>query len=125
MELIEVISRWVHVGAAIVLLGGSTFIRFVLMPSAEKLPEAEHNQLRQGVMGRWKWFVMLGIGLLLATGLYNYVERMRQVPRHYHMLMGIKILLALGVFFLGSALTGLSEALAAIRRLACSSTAYS
>jgi uncharacterized membrane protein len=115
MEFIDVISRWVHVGAAIVLLGGSTFIRFVLMPSAELLPEAEHQQLRQAVMGRWKRFVMIGIGLLLASGLYNYGTSGR-VGGLYHGLMGIKMLLAVGVFFLASALTGRSARLAAIRK---------
>jgi uncharacterized membrane protein len=115
MEFIDVISRWVHVGAAIVLLGGSTFIRFVLMPAAELLPDAEHQQLRQAVMGRWKRFVMIGILLLLLTGVYNYVERDGKTPQ-YHMLMGVKMVLALGVFFLASALTGRSEGLAAIRQ---------
>lgn len=114
-QLVEVLSRWIHVGAAIVLLGGSTFIRFVLLPEAEKLPEEQHDRLRQGIIGRWKRFVMAGITLLLVTGFYNYLTR-ESIPPRYHMLMGIKILLALGVFFLGSALTGRSAGLAAIRQ---------
>jgi uncharacterized membrane protein len=114
-QIIDLLSRWVHVGAAIVLLGGSTFLRFVLMPSVQQLPEAEHQKLRQGVLGRWKRFVMFGILLLLLTGGYNYYLREGKTSQ-YHMLMGIKMLLALGVFFLGSALTGRSEGLAAIRR---------
>lgn len=115
-QIIELLSRWVHVGTAIVLLGGSVFMRFVLMPAARSLPEAEHEALRQRILGRWKRIVMIGIALLLVTGFYNYIGVDRdRVPR-YHMLMGIKILLALGVFFLASALTGRSAGLAAIRQ---------
>jgi uncharacterized membrane protein len=113
-ELIAVLSRWIHVGTAIVLLGGSIFQRFVLMPAAQPLPEAEHDQLRQRIMGRWKKIVMAGIALLLITGFYNYLS-VKHEPR-YHMFMGIKILLAFGVFFLASALTGRSAGLAGIRR---------
>ena len=114
-QLLDLIARWAHVGAAIVLLGGSTFVRFVLMPAAEKLPEPEHDLLRAGLMARWKRIVMAGITLLLVTGFYNYLSR-EGLPPQYHMLMGVKILLALGVFFLASALTGRSAGLAAIRR---------
>lgn len=114
-QLVELLSRWVHVGTAIVLLGGSVFMRFVLLPEAAKLPAEQHDQLRLGTVTRWKRFVMAGITLLLVTGFYNYLTR-ESLPPRYHMLMGIKILLALGVFFLGSALTGRSAGLAAIRQ---------
>lgn len=114
--IIAIVSRWVHVGTAIVLLGGSVFLRYVVMPSAQALPEAEHNQLRERMMGRWKRIVMIGIALLLLTGFYNYIGVDRERTGPYHMLMGIKILLALGVFFLASALTGRSAGLAGLRR---------
>lgn len=113
-ELIAVLSRWVHVGTAIVLLGGSVFQRFVVMPSARTLPEEEHKQLRERIMMRWKKFVMGGITLLIITGFYNYLSTKHAGP--YHMLMGIKILLAFGVFFLASALTGRSAGLEPIRQ---------
>lgn len=113
---VELISRWVHVGTAVVLLGGSVFLRCVVMPAARTLPDVEHDRLREQMMARWKRIVMIGIALLLVTGFYNYlgVERVK-APR-YHMLMGIKILLGFGVFFLASALTGRSAGLAGIRR---------
>lgn len=113
-ELVAVVSRWVHVGTAIVLLGGSIFQRFVLMPSARTLPEQEQQQLRERIMMRWKKYVMGGIALLLITGFYNYLTTTRPGP--YHMLMGIKILLAFGVFFLASALTGRSAGLQGLRQ---------
>lgn len=122
MEFVNIAFRWIHVGTAIVVLGGSVFMRFVLMPAAKELPDAEHDALRGRVMGRWKKFVMIGIALFLISGLYNYI--VVSIPRHkgdkdadkfYHMLLGIKMLLAFGVFFLASALTGRAKAFEGIR----------
>ncbi|MGE3315890.1 MAG: hypothetical protein AB7O26_12325 [Planctomycetaceae bacterium] len=118
LTAVEVVSRWFHVGMAIVLLGGSVFMRFVLIPAAEPMPEADHAALRERIMGRWRKFLHAGIGLLLITGVFNY---MRQIPLHkgdglYHALMGIKMLLAIAVFFLASALAGRSAAFEGLRQ---------
>jgi uncharacterized membrane protein len=114
-----VVSRWLHVGTAIVVLGGSVFMRFVLMPAAASLPEAEHEALRGRIMSRWRKIVMAGIALFLLSGFFNYL--VVAVPGHkgqglYHGLMGVKILLSLAVFFLASALTGRSKGLEGIRQ---------
>jgi len=118
--VVDILSRWVHVGTAIVILGGSVFMRFVLMPAAAQLPDEEHQALRERVMGRWRKFIMAGIMLLLLSGFYNYIAI--AIPAHkgqqgpYHMLMGIKILLAFVVFFFASALAGRSKGLEPIRQ---------
>lgn len=115
--LIDVLFRWAHVGAAVVLIGGSVFMRFVLMPAAAELPDDEHQALRQRIMQRWKRVVMLGIMLLMVSGFFNYYRKMTtsELEGLYNPLMGIKILLAFGAFFLASALTGRSPALEKIR----------
>lgn len=119
VNAVDLLSRWVHVGTAIVVVGGSVFMRFVLMPAAEELSDEQHQALRQRVLKTWQKFVMAGIALFLLSGFYNYIKV--AMPQHdgdglYHALMGIKILLALGVFFLASALTGRSPALEGIRQ---------
>ena len=119
MEALNVLFRWLHVGTAIVVLGGSVFMRFVLMPAAAELPDDQHDALRGRVVGRWKKFVMIGIALFLISGFYNYI--VVSIPKHkgdklYHPLIGTKILLAFVVFFLGSALTGRSAAFEGIRK---------
>lgn len=116
---LDVLSRWVHIGTAIAILGGSIFMRFVLMPAAAALPEEQHDALRQRVMATWRKFVGIGIGLFLLSGFYNYI--VVAVPQHrgdgrYHMLMGIKILISLAVFLLASALVGRAKAFEGIRR---------
>jgi hypothetical protein len=114
----DTISRIVHVGSVIILAGGSFFMWRVLLPSAAELPDAEHDRLRGAVMGRWKKFVHAGIALILISGFYNYA---RLAPGHkgdslYHALVGTKMLLAFGAFFLGSALVGKSKAFESLRQ---------
>ena len=64
---------------------------------------------------------MISIGLLLVSGLYNYFV----VTRHhhsgqalYHALFGVKFLLALAFFFLGSVLTGRAKVFDRLRERA-------
>ncbi len=121
MEALNIVSRVVHVATAIVVLGGSVFMRFVLMPAATQLPEEEQQALHGRIMGTWKVVVMIGIVLFLASGFYNYL--VVSLPEHrgdtlYNALMGIKILLAFGIFFLASALTGRAAAFERIRQKA-------
>lgn len=116
--IIDAVSRIVHVSTAITLVGGSVFMLLVLMPSASKLPDAQHEQLRTLVTGRWKRFVHIGVALFLASGLYNYYQA---IPNHkgdglYHGLLGTKMLLALVIFFIAAALVGRSAKLEGMRR---------
>ena len=119
MEMAAILSRWIHIGTAIVLVGGTVFLRFVLSPAAAQLAETEHAKLKELVMKSWKKYVHGGILLFLISGLYNYL--VVQAPLHkgdklYHALMGIKIILALAVFFLGSALVGRSKSFEGMRK---------
>lgn len=104
--LIPLISRWAHIGTAIVLVGGTTFFRFVVMPALD----GNHGDLVEKIRQGWKKFVHGGIALFLLSGFYNYFTAM---PLHkgdglYHMLVGTKMLLAFFVFFIASALVGRS-----------------
>lgn len=117
MLILDVLSRLVHVGTAITLVGGSLFMLIVLMPSAKELDDDAHQQLSASVVTRWKRLVHVGVLLFLVSGIYNY---MRAIPNHrgdslYHALLGTKMILALGVFFLAAALVGRSAKLQPIR----------
>ena len=118
MLIIDIVSRITHVLTAITLVGGSLFTLLVLMPAAKELADDAHNQLAASITGRWKRFVHGGVLLFLVTGFYNYF---RAIPSHkgdslYHALVGTKILLALGIFFLAAALVGRSAKLEPIRK---------
>lgn len=93
-------------------------MRFVLAPAAAQLPDDAHAKLRELIIAKWKKFIHGGIALFLVSGFYNFL--VGQVPLHrgdklYHALMGTKILLALIVFFLASAMVGRSKTFAGMR----------
>jgi uncharacterized membrane protein len=118
MLTLDVISRIVHVGTVIALIGGSAFTLLVLMPSARELSDESHDTLAAAVQSRWKRFVHIGVALILISGIYNYVQA---VSNHkgdglYHALIGIKFLIAMVVFFIAAALVGRSAKLEPIRQ---------
>jgi uncharacterized membrane protein len=112
-------TRVLHVGAAIVMVGGAFFLRFILLPAGATLPEAEHARLRSAVMAGWKRVVHAGIALLLISGLINYYRvislRTHKGDGLYHALLGTKMLLALAIFFIASALVGRSARFEGLR----------
>jgi len=116
IEPIDVVARIAHITAAITLGGGLLYQWAVLYPGLG-LPSAEGLASRaEEVRRRWSRLVMISILLLLASGLYNYFRTVRldhqgviDLPRFYHPLIGIKIVLAMVVFFLVSLLAGRSE----------------
>jgi uncharacterized membrane protein len=118
MDLTALVLRWMHIVPAVVAGGAAVFGRFALLPALQTLPEAERMRLKETIDRRWRIVVMMCITLLLVSGLANFV--LYQAPAHkgqalYHALFGIKFMAALGVFFLASALSGRSAALARIR----------
>ena len=118
MDAIAILSRWTHIGTAIVVVGGTCFLRFVLAPAVAQLPEAEHAKLKELVMSKWKKFVHAGIALFIVSGFYNYLVAKSSQGRGklYHPLMGTKILLAFAIFFIASALVGRSKVFEGMRK---------
>lgn len=112
-------SRWLHLAAAIVAIGGAAFMRFALIPAATAaLSDEAHQKLREALRARWSKVVMTSIALLLITGFYNFVvlampPKVDPVP--YHPIFGLKFFAALGVFFIASALVGRSPGLEKMR----------
>lgn len=109
-KTIALLSRWLHIFGAIFLMGGAFYMRAVLIPSAaETLDEETHQKLRASLMGRWRKLIMLLSLILIGSGFYNFFTV--GIPAHdgqpaYHMLFGIKFLLAIAVFGLASMLAG-------------------
>ncbi|HEX3999485.1 MAG TPA: hypothetical protein VHX65_13115 [Pirellulales bacterium] len=126
LDALGLIFRWMHILAAMAAVGGPMFICWALLPAAEALPDGPHRQLKEGIRLRWSVIVRIAIMFLLLSGAYNYLAFMRASrawdaawqngPAHlYQALFGVKFLLALAIFFLASALTGRSPALARFR----------
>lgn len=116
VNYLHLTSRWFHLGSIIVLVGGAVFMRFVLMPAASDLSDAEHDSFRNRIINIWKKFVHPLVALILISGVFNIIFKVKEAVPAWHMLLTLKILLALFVLFIASVLVGRSKALEPIRR---------
>ena len=118
MDTMWILSRLLHLGAVIVAVGGTVFMLGVVGPAARAvLDDAAHDNLRSAVRDRWRRFVHASIAILLLSGLFNaHVAITAGRSGAYLTLFVVKLLAALGVFFLASALVGRSEAFEPMRR---------
>jgi uncharacterized membrane protein len=108
--------RYMHILGAIALMGGTIFMRFALRPSVIGLDTAARQSLHDQVRSRWARFVMLASGLILISGVTNLAlagrysfEPVLGMEKGYHMVVGIKFLLALPIFFIAATLSGRSN----------------
>jgi uncharacterized membrane protein len=118
VNYLPIVLRFLHIAPAVIAGGATIFVRIALLPALATLPEADRLRVRETIDRRWRVVVMACIALLLVSGIANFV--LYQAPVHkgqslYHALFGIKFLAAMVVFFLASALSGRSAALAPIR----------
>jgi hypothetical protein len=119
VNVVLLISRWMHLASAIVAVGGAVFMRFALIPAAKAtLTDDVHERLREAVRARWAKFVHASIALLLITGSINFAilaipPKIKPLP--YHPIFGVKVLAAFAVFFIASALMSKGPGFAGIR----------
>ncbi|MEX2186602.1 MAG: hypothetical protein WD875_07405 [Pirellulales bacterium] len=117
---LDVVLRWMHILAAITAVGGTFFARLALLPAIdETLPPDSRQALHAAIRRRWSKLVALSISMLLVSGLVNYLTRIipnYDLPKFYHPLFGVKFLLALGIFFIASVLSGRSAMADRFRR---------
>lgn len=128
LPLLAILMRWIHIFSASVALGGPFFVRYALIPAAAKvLDEDTHKALGERVNATWRHLVSFVIVLFLISGTYNFLTiilgwggghpwPLGQYKAAYHAMFGFKAMLALWVFFLASALSGRSAAMAMFRK---------
>ena len=88
------LMNFLHVSAAIVWLGGVSFMLFALRPAAMDLPPPQRLPLMTQVLRRFFRLVWASIGLLLATGLVMLLGvGMKQAPVGWHLMLGIGLLM--------------------------------
>jgi putative copper resistance protein D len=69
---VSLVSRWLHVVAAITWIGGMLFIALVLVPVTRRLDDpALRARLVQVIGMRFRTVGWIALGVLLATGLVN------------------------------------------------------
>jgi uncharacterized membrane protein len=111
-------SRILHILGAIILLGGIFYLRNVVLPVALPAGTTATDQQFGGRRAAWAKWVGIATLLLIATGLWNYLQIIRineRMPPSYHMIAGIKMLAGLTLFFLAALVAGRSAAAEALR----------
>src|SRR5262245_60985549 len=102
------LSRILHILGAMILVGGTFYLRAVLMPHPNGAGQGADADPSDGYFGgrRAKWAMWVGIAtlLLLATGFWNYIRFNRTFDLHksYHMVMGMKMLLGIALMFIAA-----------------------
>lgn len=108
--VIVLISRVLHVASGGVILGGLVYLKYVIAPLASGSDDRD-EALYRGRRSAWARLVMLCTTLLILSGffnLYNIMVTSEDLPSTYHMLFGIKFLLAMFVFFVAAGTAGAS-----------------
>jgi hypothetical protein len=112
IPMLPLVVRWLHIFCACLAVGGPFFVRYVLIPAAEATLDVEsHAKLREAVNRFWRVVVYIVITLFILSGLYTFVFvvmplNLGRWRAPYHALFGLKMVLALGIFFLASVLPG-------------------
>lgn len=107
---ILLLTRVLHTASAGALLGGLLYLRQCVAPLVGEADNAEEAVYR-GRRSAWAAVVMGATTLLLLSGffnLYNIIAGMEKLPAAYHMIFGIKFLLAMFVFFVAAGTAGKS-----------------
>jgi hypothetical protein len=107
------VLRYMHILGAIALMGGTIFMRFALRPVVVGMQPDVKAATHEQVRSRWSKVVILATLLLLISGITNLAlaGRYQFEPvfgMSYHMVVGIKLLLALPIFFIAAILMGRS-----------------
>ena len=116
-----ILFRWLHILAAIVAIGGMAFCRLALMPALKTLESDQRKQIHEAIRARWSKVVAGSIGLLLVSGGYNIwatikADYYKGLPDYYIHVFAVKFVLAFGIFFIASALSGRGKATEKIRQ---------
>ena len=119
LDLLGLVLRWAHILPAIVAAGGTIFMRLALVPATSVLSEEQRLALQADVRSRWLMPLMISLGLLLVSGLINFIRTSQNydlsAAPYYHIMFGFKFLIALAIMWIASALVGRSKATESMR----------
>jgi len=118
MDPTLLLLRWAHILGAAIAVGGLFFARFALVPALAEVDETTRDGIHDRVRRGWLPWVIGAITLLFASGLANFLLFNARVKAegwadgrwlshtNYHLLFGVKFLLAMLVFYFASGLVG-------------------
>ena len=108
-EILPQLSRWAHIFAAIVLVGGTLFMRFALVPALAESSASEETSV--AIRKRWMKWVAGAALFLLVSGFYNAIVKIKAFDLEgiYVGMLCAKILLGIFSFWLAATLVGRSD----------------
>ncbi|MGO9094629.1 MAG: hypothetical protein ACLQGV_05345 [Bryobacteraceae bacterium] len=96
-DVLGVLLRWLHIASAALLVGGFAYARAVAVPALRPLSGDLRDEAWRRLALRFQPVVYGAIAGLLVSGVYNYLIHPGHT-RHYHIVFGVKMLLAAHVF---------------------------
>jgi uncharacterized membrane protein len=103
-EALNVFMRWLHISSVAGLIGGMIYGRLVMTTSAGELASESRQALDERTAALFRPIVVAAIVCLTLSGVYNVFTHAGHSPR-YHILLGVKLLLALHIFASGILIT--------------------
>jgi hypothetical protein len=97
MDYLSFIILALHIICAAALIGGALAWRFGVMPGIQLLEAGTRPKADNAIAAAWRPVAIGSIAGLLITGIYNVMHRPAET-NEFHILFGIKMLLALHVF---------------------------
>ena len=96
-DVLFVLMRWLHFASMATLVGGIIYGRLVMTSSLGALAPDAREAFGERTASGYRPLVLAAIVGLILSGTYNLLTNPGHTPK-YHMLLGIKLMLALHVF---------------------------
>jgi len=96
-DVLFVIMRWLHFSSMAMLVGGILYGRLVMTPTLGALSPDAAKAAGAKAAAAFRPFVIFSICGLVVSGTYNLLTNTGHSVT-YHMLLGVKLMLALHVF---------------------------
>ena len=89
--------RWLHISSMATLVGGLIYARLAMTPACGARPGSARSARRKG-RGAFRPLAFTAMAGLLVSGLYQRDRLFPATRPAYHVLLGVKLLLAAHVF---------------------------
>lgn len=113
--------RWIHIVAVVMGIGGMFAMRYVFLPALAEEEKGRRGAILMRARRKLAVIVPTAIGLLIVTGAINLVRSFKTPPTPpvgYHIVFGVKLILALILFAIALMLALPSDPPNAVQRRA-------